>query len=283
MTEWSPPTNSWQHPLLGHSRLQRSAQAWEAPPKQPMTALEALGIFGAGIGAGMINTVVGSGSLITFPTLVAFGLPPVSANVSNTVGLVPGSASGAIGYRRELVGQTKRVARLAAVSAIGGLGGGLLLLSLPQSAFRLIVPILIILAVLLFIAQPWLSRFIYKSTKHRKDDGWLLLVLVFCSGIYGGYFGAAQGVILMAILGSLVNDSLQRLNAAKNVAAGVVNLVAALFFVFAAPVNWLAALMVAGGATIGGTLGASVGRRLPPLVLRGVVVVVGLVAAIRLL
>jgi uncharacterized membrane protein YfcA len=250
-----------------------------------MTVLEALGIFGAGIGAGTINTVVGSGSLITFPTLVAFGLPPVSANVSNTVGLVPGSAAGALGYRRELVGQTSRVTKLAIVSALGGLGGGVLLLSLPQSAFQFIVPILIILAVLLFIAQPWLGRRLSKShaTTQRRDHGPLLLALVLGSGIYGGYFGAAQGVILMAILGALVNDSLQRLNAAKNVAAGIVNLVAALFFVFAAPVNWVAALMVAAGATIGGTLGASVGRRLPPIALRAVVVIVGVVAAVRLL
>lgn len=250
-----------------------------------MTLLEALGIFAAGIAAGTINTVVGSGSLITFPTLVAFGLPAVTANVSNTIGLVPGSATGAFGYRRELVGQGNRVVRLAVASALGGLAGGILLLALPQSAFRFIVPILIILAVVLFIAQPWVGRWLSKrhAAHRRRTDGSLLFALVFCSGIYGGYFGAAQGVVLMAILGTLVSESLQRLNAAKNVAAGVVNAVAALLFIFAAPVNWVAALMVALGATIGGVVGASVGRRLPPVALRAVVVTVGVVAAVRLL
>lgn len=257
-----------------------------------MTLLEALGIFAAGVGAGTINTVVGSGSLITFPVLVAFGYPPVVANVTNKVGIVSGAITGAIGYRREMVGQRARLIRLSIVSALGALIGGLLLLRLPESAFAFIVPILIGVSVVLIIVQPFLSRAMKRrraaagaaeQSATGRDGGVWLLVGVLCSGIYGGYFGAAQGVILISLLGMFVSESLQRINAAKNVAAAVVNGVSAVLFVFVAPVAWWAVLALALGSIVGGLLGAVIGRRLPSPVLRGVVIVVGLVAIVQML
>lgn len=257
-----------------------------------MTLLEALGIFAAGIGAGTINTVVGSGSLITFPVLVAFGYPPVVANVSNTVGIVFGSITGAVGYRAETAGQGRRLVKLSIASAIGALIGGLLLLKLPADAFTFIVPVLIIIAVALIVAQPWLNRWTERRRAARqargsvprfRDGGPLLLAGVLCSGMYGGYFGAAQGVILIGLLGVFISESLQRINAAKNVAAAVVNGVAAILFVFVAPVAWDAVAVLAAGSIIGGVIGSVVGRRLPPIALRVVVIVVGAYAAVRML
>jgi uncharacterized protein len=247
-----------------------------------VTWLEALALFAAGIAAGGINTVVGSGTLVTFPTLLAIGYPPVLANVSNTVGLVPGSVSGAIGYRRELVGQRERIIRLGAASVLGGITGALLLLKLPASAFAAIVPVLIGLGCVLVIAQPWISRRV-KPPEHAPEHGslWVWL-LVYAAGVYGGYFGAAQGVLLIAILGLGLAESLQRINATKNVLAGLVNAVAALVFITISEVSWSAAGIIAAGSIIGGQLGATVGRRLPAPVLRGFVAVVGIVAIIQL-
>jgi uncharacterized membrane protein YfcA len=247
-----------------------------------VTWLEALALFAAGIAAGGINTVVGSGTLVTFPTLLAIGYPPVLANVSNTVGLVPGSVSGAIGYRRELAGQRERIIRLGAASVLGGITGAFLLLKLPASAFAAIVPVLIGLGCVLVIAQPWISRRV-KPPEHAPAHGslWVWL-LVYAAGVYGGYFGAAQGVLLIAILGLGLAESLQRINATKNVLAGLVNAVAALVFIAISEVSWSAAGIIAAGSIIGGQLGATAGRRLPALVLRGFVAVVGIVAIIQL-
>jgi uncharacterized protein len=252
-----------------------------------MSLLHALGIFGAGIVAGTINTVVGSGTLVTFPILLAFGYKPVTANVSNTVGLVPGSVSGAIGYRRELAGQENRLLRLSVASATGGLVGAILLLSLPASAFKDIVPAFIVIALVLIVLQPRLGRVLDKyrarRARERGELGPVSLVSVFVTGIYGGYFGAAQGIMLLAILGlAIPGEELQRINAVKVVLAGLVNLIAGIVFIFAAHVAWLAALLIAVGSTIGGVLGARFGRRLPPLALRAVIVVVGIVAIVRL-
>lgn len=238
---------------------------------------------GAGVLAGAINTIVGSGSLITFPTLVALGLPPLVANVSNTVGLVPGSISGAVGYRRELVGQRDRVLRLGVFSALGGLGGGILLLAVPRS-FQDVVPWLVLLAVGMVVVQPRLSRWLAQRGRHPGSDrGWPLRGGVFATGVYGGYFGAAQGVILIGLLGLGVDDDLQRLNALKNVLAALVNGVAAVLFMADAPVRWVPAGILAAGSIAGGQLGARVGRRLPSNVLRGVIVVGGVAAAVKLL
>ncbi|KIA61435.1 sulfite exporter TauE/SafE family protein [Nocardia vulneris] len=253
-----------------------------------MTWLEQLAIFGAGIAAGGINTIVGSGTLITFPALLAFGLPPVTANVSNTIGLVPGAISGVHGYRRELAGQRERLVRLGTASLLGGITGAVLLLTLPANAFKAIVPVLIILALVLVVVQPRLSRWV----KARRADGAgpapqhggpVLFVAVFATGIYGGYFGAAQGVLLLGLLGVLVHEDIQRLNGVKNVLALIVNGVSALIFIVIADVNWQAVGLIALGSIIGGQLGAKMGRRMPPNVLRAVIVVVGTIAVVRLL
>jgi uncharacterized membrane protein YfcA len=248
-----------------------------------VSPLHAVAIFGAGIVAGTINTVVGSGTLFTFPVLLAFGYAPVVANVSNTVGLVPGSAAGAVGYRRELTGQRQRSMPLSAASVAGGVTGAALLLILPEAAFKAIVPVFIVIALGLIVAQPRLSRALEHRRPRANDrPGSLATAAVLASGIYGGYFGAAQGILLLAILGLAVNDDLQRINALKVVLAGLVNLVAALVFIFAAHVAWLAALLIALGSTIGGLLGARAGRLLPATALRAIIVVVGVVAIVRL-
>jgi uncharacterized membrane protein YfcA len=249
-----------------------------------MSVLEALLVVGVGFLAGTINTIVGSGSLITFPTLLAIGFSPVVANVSNTVGISFGSLSGAVGYRRELGGQRPRVILLGAASLIGGITGGILLLTLPSSVFDDVVPVLILLAVALVIVQPRLSRLVAeRRSRVVEHGGFELWIGVFLTGIYGGYFGAAQGVILLALLGIFIAENLQRLNAVKNVLALIANGVAAVLFVFFADVNWTIAVLIAVGSVVGAQLGAHVGRRLPAGALRAVIVVVGLVAAVKLL
>ncbi len=242
----------------------------------------------AGVAAGTINTVVGSGTLITFPTLVALGVPPVTANVSNTLGLVPGSLSGAIGYRRELRGQRPRLVRLGSASVLGGVSGAVLLLVLPAEAFGRIVPVLIGLGVLLVLLQPAISRRVAARAASRGVErpehgaAWVW-VLVYLTGVYGGYFGAAQGVLLMAVLGIGLSETMQRNNATKNVLALLVNLVAAVLFVLVADINWSVAGLIAVGSVVGGQLGATVGRRLPPWALRAVIVVVGVAALTQFL
>lgn len=248
-----------------------------------MTVLEVLAVIGAGLAAGTINTVVGSGTLVTFPALLAVGLPPVTANVTNTVGLVPGSISGAVGYRRELAGQRRRLLILGTASVVGGILGGLLLLALPPAAFEVAVPILIALACVLVVLQPWLVSRLGSRRGRTAHGGLPVLVGVTASGMYGGYFGAAQGVLLIALLGIFLDEPLQRINAIKNVLAGLVNGAAAVLFILVADVRWPYAALIALGAVAGGQLGALVGRRMPPALLRGLVVTVGIVAIWRLL
>ncbi|HEY3239144.1 MAG TPA: sulfite exporter TauE/SafE family protein [Acidimicrobiia bacterium] len=249
-----------------------------------MTGLEQVAVFAAGMAAGAINAVVGSGTLITFPVLLAVGYPPVVANVSNTVGLAPGSASAAYGYRRELSGQAARLIRLGMASLSGGITGAVLLLVLPAGAFKAIVPALIALGCVLVMIQPALTRRLRRlSGPPPAHGGRWLLAGVYGAGIYGGYFGAAQGVLLIAILGLGLHEDLQRINAAKNVLAALVNLVAALVFVVSADVAWRPALLIALGSVLGGQIGATVGRRLSPVVLRGFIVLIGVVAMVKLL
>ncbi len=245
---------------------------------------ELVAIACAGVGAGAINTLVGSGTLITFPVLLAFGYAPVTANVSNTVGLVPGSVSGAIGYRRELSGQRDRAIRLGTMSVAGGLTGAILLLVLPASAFKAIVPVFIAVALVLTVAQPRIAAWLTMREISRGHHGGPLTALaVYLTGVYGGYFGAAQGIMLLAILGVALDQSLQRTNALKNVLAGLVNGVAGVYFVFAAHVEWAPAALIAGGSILGAQVGARYARRLPPQALRAVIVVVGVFAIVRLL
>jgi uncharacterized protein len=249
-----------------------------------MSAPEIIAIAFAGLAAGTINTVVGSGTLITFPVLLAFGYPPVTANVSNTIGLVPGSISGSIGYRRELAGQRRRIVRLGAMSLSGGITGAVLLLVLPSAAFKAIVPVFIAVAVILTVLQPRITR----SLERREIDlerhvALLTPLAVFLTGVYGGYFGAAQGILLLAILGVALAQDLQRTNALKNVLAGLTNGVAGVYFIFAAHVEWGPAAIIAASSIAGAQIGARYGRRLPPSALRGVIVTVGVFAILRLL
>lgn len=248
-----------------------------------MTPLESVAIVAAGLAAGAINAIVGSGSLITFPTLLAVGYAPVTANVSSNIGLVPGSVSGIFGYRRELAGQATRVRKLASGSIIGSLVGAGLLLQLPASVFDQVVPFFILGASVLMAVQPRLSRWVSSRRKDDAPDVHIVAVLAtFLAGVYGGYFGAAQGIILLSVLGILVPDDIHRSNAVKNVLAGLVNGVAAIYFIAFANVAWEAVVLVAAGSVVGGALGARYGRRIPPLALRRLVIAVGLIVAAKL-
>jgi uncharacterized membrane protein YfcA len=244
---------------------------------------DALAIAVAGTGAGAINAVVGSGTLITFPTLIALGYAPVLANVSNTVGLVPGSATAVVAYRRELSGRMPLLRRLCACSSIGALIGATLLLTLPKGAFKAVVPVLIVVALVLVVVQPRLSAAVAARGTRPHHGGTFLAVAVLLTGVYGGYFGAAQGVLLMGLLGTLLAEDLQVLNGIKNVLALTANLVAAIVFISVEHIDWQAAGLIAGGSVIGGVLGARLARTLPPAALRGIIVIVGTVAIVRLL
>jgi uncharacterized protein len=241
---------------------------------------EYVAVFAAGGAAGMVNTIVGSGSLVTFPTLLAVGYPSVTANVSNTVGLVFGGISGIVGYRRELSGQARRAGAFGCCSATGALTGGILLLTLPSSVFDAIVPALILLACALMALK---GRLTPKEAHHGNGHMAAAGVGAFLTGIYGGYFGAAQGIILLSLLSLLIPDDLQRLNALKNVLAAVANGVAALLFIAVADVAWEAAATIAVGSIIGAQFGATIGRRLPELWLRRLVVVGGTIVALILI
>ncbi len=248
-----------------------------------LTLAGAAAVGAAGLAAGALNTVVGAGSLVTFPTLLAFGYGSVTANVSNTVGLVFGSISGAVGYRKELRDQGRITRSLLPSSVLGGATGGVLLLLLPKGVFDAVVPALVLLAALLVYVQPRLSAGVAARGRGRADAGPVLVSGVYLAGVYGGYFGAAQGVLLIGLLGVLLPVGLQQANAIKNVLAGAVNAVAALYFVFAARIAWEPAIIIAISSVLGGVIGARYGRRMPPRVLRVVVVIVGIGVALVLL
>ena len=242
-----------------------------------MTLLEALAVLAAGTVAGGVNAVVGSGSLITFPTLLAVGYPPVTANVTNSVGLVPGGVSGSFGYRRELRGQWRRCGILAIGTTVGALLGGILLLELPDAVFDAVVPVLILLSVALMALRP-------SPKLHEGGDNLPAgIASSFGVGIYGGYFGAAQGIILISLLRLSFAENLQVLNAIKNVLAGIANAVAGVLFIIVAHVAWGAALLIAAGSVVGAWIGARYGRRLPQESLRRVVIVYGTIVAIVLI
>ena len=247
-----------------------------------MSPLDALAIFAAGLAAGTVNVIVGSGSLITFPTLLALGYPPVLANVSNNVGLVPGNVSATVAYRRELVGQRRRLVQLGSASLVGGLIGAILLLALPHSVFKAAVPALIALAAVLMVFQPRMSARLERRGTRRAHGGVALMAGVFLTGVYGGYFGAAQGVVLIALLAIFIDDDLQRLNGTKNALALIVNAAAGLLFVATTDVAWSVAGLIAAGSIIGGQVGGRIGRRLPVPVLRWTIVTVGLAVAVTL-
>ncbi|MGQ7295988.1 sulfite exporter TauE/SafE family protein [Quadrisphaera sp. KR29] len=252
----------------------------------------------AGLWAGTINAVVGSGTLVTFPVLVALGYSPLAATISNGIGLVAGGVSGAWGYRRELRGQGRRLALLLPASVVGGAVGAVLLLQLPESAFEAVVPVLLVLALVLVVLQPRLQAGLRRRAEARaaalgaeggtpRASRWLVGTTVLATlliGVYGGYFTAAQGVMLVAVLGSLLDEPLQRVNGLKNVLTLVVNVVSAAFYVAfgAEDVDWLVVALIAASSLVGGALGARYGRRLPPTALRAAIVVLGVVALLRI-
>lgn len=251
-----------------------------------MSLWSAVAIALAGTGAGFINTIVGSGTLLTFPTLLLFGYNPLVANVSNTVGLVAGGMTGSWGYRHELTGQAPALRRLMPVSFVGAVIGAGLLLVLPPAAFQAIVPALIAIALVLVVIGPRIQRGMgARST--GTAPAWhapVMTIGVLVAGMYGGYFGAAQGVLLMGFFSLLSSEPLQRLNGYKNVLALIVNLVAAVVFVIFARdrVDWAVAGLVAVGSLVGGVIGARIGRRIPPVVLRGLIIAIGIVAIVKL-
>jgi uncharacterized membrane protein YfcA len=250
-----------------------------------MTAVEIAAIALSGIAAGAINAIVGSWTLFTFPVLISFGFPPVTATMSNAIGLVPGSLSGTWGYRRELAGQRRRLLQLMPASLLGAVTGSWLLLHLPAETFETVVPVLLALALVLVVTQTriqqTLARYRERHGKSTESRNQIAATIggVYLIGCYGGYFTAAQGILLVAVLGSLLSESLQRLNALKNMLALVVNAVAAAVYTIVAyeRISWEAAGLIAAGSLVGGLIGASFGRRLPAAVLRGVIVVLGIV------
>jgi uncharacterized membrane protein YfcA len=257
--------------------------------------VETLAILAAGFWAGMINVVVGSGTLVTFPTLLLFGYPPLVANVSNNIGLVGGGITGTFGYRSELVGRARELRRLLPASLLGGITGAVLLLVLPAEAFRTIVPVLIVVGLVMVVWGPALQRRAARRRDATTDDGLLsaltrprlaaVLVGVYVLGIYGGYFGAAQGVLLVGLLSVLTSEGIQAITGLKNLLATAVNAIAAVTFLIVSPesVDWTVVLLIAIGATVGGVVGARVGRRLPPWLMRALIVVVGVAAIVRML
>lgn len=246
----------------------------------------------AGVGAGAINAVVGSGTLITFPTLVALGIPPVTATMSNAVGLVAGSFSGTWGYRRELRGQGSRLKWQMPASFVGAGIGAWLLLHLPEKVFEAVVPVLLVAALVLVVIGPRIQAYARVRAGAAGDSPdelsprrmAALVFATFAIGIYGGYFTAAQGIMLIAAMGALLPEDMQRMNAAKNLLSLIVNIVAALAYTIVAfdRISWLAAGLIAVGSLLGGFLGAHYGRRLSPNALRAVIVVVGLIGLYRL-
>ncbi|WP_422758648.1 sulfite exporter TauE/SafE family protein [Paenarthrobacter sp. C1] len=251
-----------------------------------MEILSSILVFFAGLWAGTINAVVGSGTLVTFPVLIALGVAPVVASMSNAMGLVAGTAAGAWGYRRELAGRGGQLLKLMPASLLGGITGAWLLLHLPEKVFGYVAPVLLVAALLMVLFQPKLQAWIRnreQNPEHAikdKSHGILLVVLIYLAGVYGGYFVAAQGILLVGILGVFLSGTMQNANAMKNILTLTVNMVAAVsYLIFAFDrINWWVVLLIAVSSTIGGLLGSKVGRKLSPKVLRGVIFTLGIVA-----
>lgn len=262
-------------------------------------------VFVAGLWAGTINAVVGSGTLVTFPVLVALGFAPVSATISNAMGLIAGNIAGSWGYRRELAGLKSTLLKLLPASILGGITGAALLLHLPEAVFSMVAPYLIVVALLFVVFQPklqaWVRRRAAASAPAPPGSGGftgsavstvaaapqtprrhkvILVILIYLAGVYGGYFVAAQGILLVGILGIFLHGTIQNANAMKNILVLGVNLVAAASYLLFAfdRIVWPVVALIAVSSLIGGFLGAAVGRRLSPVVLRTVIVLLGLVA-----
>lgn len=232
--------------------------------------------------SGIVNAVAGGGSLLLFPALLAAGFSPLAANVTNSVVQSPGYVGLTLGSRPQLRGQRGRVLATAGVAVVGSLIGSLLLLVLPGAVFDAVVPVLVLLASVLLGVQPWLGRWIGNPQPGAPDRRAILLPAVFFAAVYGGYFGGALGVILMAVLAITAHDDLRRLNAVKGVLSLIVSLVSLVVFAIGAPVDWLVAALLAPSTLLGGFLGAKLAGKLPAPVLRATVVVVGLAVAVYL-
>ena len=251
-----------------------------------MSGLDQVGVLAAGFGAGVLSSTVGVASLLSFPVLVALGLPPVVANASNTVGLIPAGIGGSFGYRAEL-GEHPRVTRVVLVCcALGAVVGASLLLALPAAAFEAVVPWLILLACALVGVQPWVGRWLARGrdpSEPRYHLSPATTAFAGLTGVYGGYFGAGAGVMMVAVVALGTDVGLRVANALKTLALLVGNVVAGLVFVLLADLDWAAVGLLAAGSLGGGYLGARIGRRLPVGVLRGAVVAAGVVVALVML
>ena len=239
-------------------------------------------LAGAGFAAGAINAAAGGGSLVTFPALVAVGYPPLIANITNNVAVSPGYITGAYGYRERLRGQGHRILPLAAASVVGTLIGVGLILASSRDAFTAVVPFLILAACALLAIQPWIARKLRQNTGASDRPGIWVLAGQTLAAIYGGYFGAALGVALIAILGVFFDDTLQRLNALKAMMSLVIGGVAALVFALLAPVAWGAVLIVGTASLAGGQIGASLAQKVSNRTLRTGIISYGVAAAIWL-
>ncbi|PUA81223.1 sulfite exporter TauE/SafE family protein [Nocardioides currus] len=251
-----------------------------------MTPLEQVLVLLAGLGSGILTSTVGVASLLSFPVLVAVGLPPVVANASNTVGLTPGAISGSFGYRSELRENPRVTAIVLATCAVGSVVGAVLLLALPASVFEGVIPWLILGTCLLVGIQPTLSA---RLRARRGDDATMRMhvspvtgLFATITGVYGGYFGAGSGVMMLAVLGLGTDLPFRVANALKTLAVLAANLVASIIFVVAADIDWRAVVLLAAGSVVGGYVGARIGRRLPASLLRAGIVVAGIVGAVLL-
>ncbi|WP_426245805.1 sulfite exporter TauE/SafE family protein [Nocardioides sp. LHG3406-4] len=253
-----------------------------------MTGLEQLAVLAAGLGAGVLTSTVGVASLLSFPVLLAVGLPPVVANASNTVGLTPGAISGSFGYREELREHPRIAVAVLAACGLGGVAGAFLLLALPSEVFEAVVPWLILFTCLLVGAQPRISRWMRSrhdgpAPEPRTRMSPTTTFFATLTGVYGGYFGAGSGVMAMAVLGLGLDIDLRILNALKTLAVMAGNVVAGLIFLFVADLDWAAILLLASGSVVGGYAGSRIGRRVPPTLLRALIVLAGVTAAVVLL
>ncbi len=251
-----------------------------------MTGAEQLAVLAAGLGAGILTSTVGVASLLSFPILVAVGIPPVVANASNTVGLTPGALSGSLGYRRELREHPRVTIVVLLTCAAGSVAGALLLLTLPPGVFEAVVPWLILVTSILVGTQPWISRRLKASRGEdapaRVHLSPLTTLWATLTGMYGGYFGAGSGVMMMAVLGFGTDLELRIVNALKTLAVMAANVVATVIFLFLAELDWVAIGLLAAGSVVGGYAGSHIGRRLPATLLRSLVMLVGVTAAILL-
>jgi uncharacterized membrane protein YfcA len=264
--------------LLGGGTGWRDTVLWPV-----VSATHALLVALAGVGAGVFNGVAGGGSLISFPVLLALGYPALTANITNTIGIWPGYLASAAGYRREIGDQTRQLLRLIPVGLVGGVAGAVLLLTTPPATFDVVVPWLVLGAALLFAVQPVLRRRLDRGSAHPRRRPALLVVGVFAASVYGGYFGAAMGVMFLAVLGLALPVSLAHTSGLRAVLSIVVNGIAAVVFLAHGGLAWAAVGLLAAGSLVGGYAGARLALRLPVPVLRVVVVLIGVATTVTLL